>query len=198
VFSPPRTLIQASFSGVFFMLITTRKVLVYDSSHLQCELLSIALRHLRYELEVKCVSDVESAIQLLTTDDNWVVVVSDTGSARSALAFAKGLHKIFPAVPMVFVLREEHRDRALSVLRTGVRALVYSHHSLSQLGACLDHVAAHDIWVRHVSGSGPRSGGAATPLSESPSGGPFKKILKAFHNWQSFANRTAAVSVGRP
>ena len=55
----------------------TPRVLVYDSSALQCDLLTTALESLRPEFEIEGANDLESLNALLTKDANCVVIISD-------------------------------------------------------------------------------------------------------------------------
>jgi DNA-binding NarL/FixJ family response regulator len=126
------------------------RVLVYDTSNLQCELLSTGLKSLQKSLEVKCVCDLDSIPTLLTSDAQWVVIVSNTGLNGAAPLFAKLLHTHFPAVPLIFLVQEGRNDCVIEAFKLGARGIVYSNEGLTQLAKCIDCVSEGELWVRPV------------------------------------------------
>jgi len=132
------------------MLSATTRVIVYDSSSLQSELLTTALESLQLGFEIKSVNNPESMVDLLSTDPNWVVVISDTSMNSSSVSLAKHLRARFHGLPFVFLLQEGRGDRVIEAFRTGARGIVYSNESLSQLADCIIHVYKGDVWVRGV------------------------------------------------
>jgi two-component system nitrate/nitrite response regulator NarL len=132
------------------MLPMPARVLIYDSSSLQCELLATGLKSLRQGLEIRWVTDLESMITLLSTDAKWVVILSDTSMNGTAVSLAGRLRARFPGLPFVLLLQEGRRDRVIEAFRMGARGIVYSNENLSQLGKCIDHVVRGEVWVRHV------------------------------------------------
>jgi DNA-binding NarL/FixJ family response regulator len=128
----------------------TTRVLVYDSSNLQCELLSTGLQSLRQGLEVESASDYESMIGLLATDEKWVVIISDNNLSGAATSVAKRLRTQFPGLPLVFLLQEGQSDRVIEAFRMGARGIVYSNENLAQLARCIDRVSQGEVWVRHI------------------------------------------------
>ena len=105
------------------MLQAANKVLIYDTSNLQCELLAASLERLRPELDVKCICDCESMISLLTADPDWVVIVSDSGRGTTALLVAS-LQTRSIDVPLVFLLPEDSTERVIDALRLGASGIV--------------------------------------------------------------------------
>jgi len=128
----------------------TTRVLVYDRSNLQCELLSTGLQSLRQDLEIECARDYESMIPLLATDATWVAIISDNNWAASAAPVARRLRTEFPQLPLVFLLQEGQSDRVIEAFRVGARGIVYSNENLAQLARCIDRVSQGEVWVRHV------------------------------------------------
>jgi DNA-binding NarL/FixJ family response regulator len=126
------------------------KVLVYDSSNLQCELLSTGLKSLQKSLEVNVVRDLDSITTLLTSDARWVVIISNTALDDGAPSFAKLLRLHFPGVPLIFLVQEGHNDAVIEALRLGARGIVYSNEGLAQLAKCIDCVSEGELWVRQV------------------------------------------------
>ena len=70
---------------------TSARILVYDNSNLQCELLAKGLESLELGLEIVSASDSGSLHTLLAEDANCVVIVSDASMNGSAISFAKQL-----------------------------------------------------------------------------------------------------------
>jgi two-component system, NarL family, response regulator DegU len=132
------------------MLSATARVIVYDSSSLQSELLATGLESLALGFEVKCANNLESLIELLSIDPKWVVVVSDTSMNGSAISLAKHLRARFHELAFVFLLPEGRSDRVIEAFRTGARGIVYSNETLSQLADCISHVYKGDVCVRGV------------------------------------------------
>jgi DNA-binding NarL/FixJ family response regulator len=132
------------------MLSATTRVIVYDSSSLQSELLATGLESLGLGFEIKCANKLESLIELLSVDAKWVVVISDNSMNGSAISLARHLRSRFHGVPFVFLLQEGRGDRVIEAFRTGARGIVYSNETLSQLAECIGHVYQGDVWVRGV------------------------------------------------
>jgi DNA-binding NarL/FixJ family response regulator len=148
----------------------TTKVLIYDSSSLQCELLSTALQSLRQGLEVESASDYDSMSALLATDANWVLIISDNNSGGATPSIARRLRTDFSGLALVFLLQEGQTDRVIEAFRLGARGIVYSNENLAQLARCIDRVSQGEVWVRHVdlgiiSEQLARSGGRVTDVA---------------------------------
>ena len=73
------------------MLTIPARVVIYDSSILQCELLTAGLESLRLGFEIRSANDLESLIELLTPDPDWVVIISDSSMSGNAISVAKRL-----------------------------------------------------------------------------------------------------------
>ncbi len=132
------------------MLNVATKVLVYDRSVLQCDLLSTSLTSLRQGLEVKALSDSESMMAVLTTDAKWVVIISDKDFHGTVASTVRRLRQKFPDLLMVFLLQEGRSDRVIEAFRMGARGIVYSNENLAQLANCIDRVSGGEVWLRHV------------------------------------------------
>jgi DNA-binding NarL/FixJ family response regulator len=129
---------------------TSTRILVYDSSSLQCELLATGLESLRLGLEIMCANDLESLHALLSEDAASVVIISDSSAKSSALSLTKQLRARFSGLPIIFLLQEGRHDRAVEAFRAGARGIVYSNENLSQLAKCIDCVAQGEVWVRRA------------------------------------------------
>jgi DNA-binding NarL/FixJ family response regulator len=132
------------------MFSATTRVIVYDSSSLQSELLATGLESLGLGFEIKCANNLESLIDLLSVDAKWVVLISDNSMNGSAISLARHLRSRFHGVPFVFLLQEGRGDRVIEAFRTGARGIVYGNETLSQLAECIVHVYQGDVWVRGV------------------------------------------------
>jgi DNA-binding NarL/FixJ family response regulator len=132
------------------MMSTRARVLVYDNSVLQCELLSAGLESLQLGFEIARASDLESMTELLTTDPDWLVIISDTNMNGTAISVAKHLRERFDELPFVLLLKEGRSDLVIEAFRAGARGIVYSNESLSQLADCISRVSEGDVWVRGV------------------------------------------------
>jgi DNA-binding NarL/FixJ family response regulator len=129
---------------------TSARVLVYDSSTLQCELLATGLESLRLGLEIICASDLESLTTRLTEDPNCVVIISDASMNGSAISLAKHLRARFAALLLIFLLQEGRRDWVIEAFRMGARGIVYSNENLSLLAKCIECVSQGEVWVRRA------------------------------------------------
>ncbi len=132
------------------MLTIPARVVIYDSSILQCELLTAGLESLRLGFEIRSASDLESLIELLTPDPDWVVIISDSSMSGNAISVAKRLRARFNGLPFVFLSKEGRSDRVIEAFRTGARGIVYGDESLSQLANCVSRVCQGEVWLRGV------------------------------------------------
>src|ERR1700678_562359 len=128
----------------------TPKVLVYDSSALQCDVLTTALESLRLGFEITSANDLESLNALLTKDANCVVIISDATMSGSTITLTKQLRARFSELPFILLLREGRLDRVIDAFRTGARGIVYSTENLDQLAKCVDCVSRGEVWVRRA------------------------------------------------
>jgi DNA-binding NarL/FixJ family response regulator len=132
------------------MLSATTRVIVYDTSSLQSELLATGLESLTLGFEIKRARNLESLIDLLSIDPKRVVVISDTSMSGGAFSLARHLRARFQGLSFVFLLQEGRYDRVIEAFRTGARGIVYSNESLSELANCISHVSRGEVWVRGV------------------------------------------------
>jgi DNA-binding NarL/FixJ family response regulator len=130
------------------ILPATPRVLIYDSSALQCDLLTTALQSLQLGFEIESANDLESLNALLTKDANCVVIISDATMSGSTITLTKQLRARFSELPFILLLREGRLDRVIDAFRTGARGIVYSTENLDQLAKCVDCVSRGEVWVR--------------------------------------------------
>ena len=108
------------------------------------------LESLRQGFEVRSASDLESLIELLTSDPDWVVIISDTSITGAPISLAKHLRARFPELPFVFLLKEGRSDRVIEAFRAGARGIVYSNETLSELANGISRVSQGEVWLRSV------------------------------------------------
>lgn len=130
------------------ILPATPRVLIYDSSALQCDLLMTALQSLRLGFEIESANDLESLNALLTKDANCVVIISDATMSGSTITLTKQLRARFLELPFILLLREGRLDRVIDAFRTGARGIVYSTGNLDQLAKCVNCVSRGEVWIR--------------------------------------------------
>src|ERR1700761_8864308 len=95
------------------------RVLIYDSSALQCDLLTTALESLRLGFEIESANDVESLNALLRKDANCVVIISDATMSGSTITLTKQLRAEFSELPFILLLQEGRLNRVIDAFRTG-------------------------------------------------------------------------------
>jgi len=124
------------------MLSATTRVIVYDSSSLQSELLATGLESLALGFEIKCANNLESLVDLLSMDQNCVVVISDTSMNGSAISLAKHLRARFHGLPLVFLLQAGRGDRVIEE----------PEESFTAMRACLSWQTASLMFTKGKSG----------------------------------------------
>jgi DNA-binding NarL/FixJ family response regulator len=126
------------------------RIVVYDNSTLQCELLAKGLESLQLGIEIVCATDADTLYALLDNSENCVVIVSDASMNGSTISFAKQLRVRYQRLPIIFLLQEGRSDHVIEAFRIGARGIVYSTESLSQLAKCIDCVFQGEVWVRRA------------------------------------------------
>ena len=130
------------------MLSLSTRVLVYDASHLQCELLTAGLKSLDLGFTVQAATDYNGVVSLLIQDANWVVLLAESSTSTNTMAVARQLRERFDSIPFVFVLSEGRIDRVVEAFRAGARGIVYSNENLGRLADCITRVQQGEICVR--------------------------------------------------
>jgi DNA-binding NarL/FixJ family response regulator len=126
------------------------RIVVYDNSTLQCELLAKGLESLQLGSDVVCATDVNALNSLLNETENSIVLVSDASMNGNTLVFAKQLRVRYPRLPIIFLLQDGRPDHVIEAFRIGARGIVYSTEGLSQLAKCIDCVLQGEVWVRRA------------------------------------------------
>ncbi len=130
------------------MFSAIHRVIVYDSSSLQSELVATGLASLALGFEIKRADNLESLVDLLSIDPKWVLLISDNGMSGTGYSMARHLRARFPELSIVFLIQEGRYERVIEAFRTGARGIVYSNENLSQLANCISHVSRGEVWVR--------------------------------------------------
>ena len=126
------------------------RVVVYDASILQCELLKVGLESLGLGFMVRCAHRLDAMIELLSEDAHWVVVLSESSAGSNSVSMAKQIRGRYEGAALVFVLAEGRIDRVVEAFRAGARGIVYSNESLMQLANCISQVHQGEVCVRGV------------------------------------------------
>ena len=125
-------------------------VLIADSSPMQSQLLSSALRR-RPEFRVRsCTLDAESILRHLAQAQIDVLLL-DTGSPgdnSDDMACLRRVQIAFPAVPKILLLETFDREIVVNAFRTGARGLFsFSASSFRSLCKCIEVVYRGEIWA---------------------------------------------------
>jgi DNA-binding NarL/FixJ family response regulator len=125
-------------------------VLIADSSRMQAQLLTSALRR-RSEFRIfTCPVDTASILQAVASTPAKVVVLSLNHSANIAnqLAAMRRVHLSHPAIAKVLLVESYDRELVVSAFRSGVRGVFcISDAHFRLLCRCIQRVAAGQIWV---------------------------------------------------
>ncbi len=130
------------------MLPSPVRVIIYDSSTLQCELLATGLRSTRPEFDTRCADDLDALDSLLAADPNCIVILSDGSSSGGNIAQTRRLRPLFPELRFILLLPEGRLDRVIQAFKAGARGIVYSNENLEQLARCIESVSRGEVWVR--------------------------------------------------
>jgi len=126
------------------------RVLVADSSQMQLQLLTRALRR-RPELKVdSCVLEPEEVLRLLADSAHDVVLLASNGNGSTwqDMAALRRIHITFPKVAKVLVLESVDRDLAVNAFRSGARGLFcFSISPFRALCKCIQVVHRGQIWA---------------------------------------------------
>ena len=125
-------------------------VLVADSSRMQAQLLTGALRR-RSEFQVTtCQMDTISILQAVTAKLPRVVLLTLNPPANVAetVAILRRFHLSHPEIPKVLLVDSCDRDLAVSAFRSGARGIFsITDANVRQLCKCLLRVAEGQIWA---------------------------------------------------
>ncbi|MGB8917857.1 MAG: response regulator transcription factor [Candidatus Sulfotelmatobacter sp.] len=125
-------------------------VLIADSSRMQAQLLTSALRR-RSEFRIfTCLVDTTSLLQAVASTPAKVVVLSLNHSANIAnqMATIRRVHLSHPDVAKVLLVESYDRELVVSAFRSGARGIFcISDAHFRLLCRCIQRVAAGQIWV---------------------------------------------------
>jgi DNA-binding NarL/FixJ family response regulator len=126
------------------------RVLVADSSQMQLQLLTRALRR-RPELKIDaCALDPEEILKLLANSAHDVVLLAFTGNGSTwqDMAVLRRINITFPKVAKILVLESVDRDLAVNAFRSGARGLFcFSVSPFRALCKCIQVVHNGQIWA---------------------------------------------------
>ncbi len=126
------------------------RVLVADSSQMQLQLLTGALRR-RPDFKINaCSLNPEEILKLLTDSAHDVVLLASNGngSAWQDMAVLRRVHISFPKVAKILVLESVDRELAVNAFRSGARGLFcFSVSPFRSLCKCIQVVYHGQIWA---------------------------------------------------
>lgn len=125
-------------------------VLIADSSRMQAELLTSALRR-RSEFRIfTCPLDEASILRAVSSTHARVILASlnRSASVASQMAAVRRTHLSFPEIPKVLLVESCDRELAVNAFRCGARGIFcVSDAHLRLLCRCIQRVAEGQIWA---------------------------------------------------
>ena len=125
-------------------------LLIADSSRMQAELLTSALRR-RSEFRVfTCPLEEISIVQAVSSTHTRVMLFSPNYSASVApqMAAMRRVHLSFPEIPKVLMVESYNRELVVNAFRSGARGIFcVSKAHLCLLCRCIQRVAEGQIWA---------------------------------------------------
>jgi DNA-binding NarL/FixJ family response regulator len=124
-------------------------VLVADSSQLQSQLLTGALRR-RPEFRITaCEMDGEAILQALSSFDVQVVVLNPSPQENgTGFTVLRRVHLSYPAVPLILLVDSYDREVVLNAFRSGAKGLFcFAEAQLRSLCKCITSVHRGQIWA---------------------------------------------------
>ena len=126
----------------------TIQVLVADSSPIQSQLLTRALRT-RRELRVSAIA-LEAAALHGFMQSNHVDVVLIAGNNLPDLSLLRWLHISYPKVAPVLLIERDDHDMVVNAFRAGAKGLFLFNHALFRtLCKCITCVSQGQIWINN-------------------------------------------------
>jgi DNA-binding NarL/FixJ family response regulator len=126
------------------------RVLIADSSPMQSQLLSSALRR-RPEFTVSsCAFDAESILRELAQADIDVLLLDTSSPEDNAhdMALLRRIQIAFPNIPKILLLEACDREVVVNAFRSGARGLFsFSASSFRSLCRCIEVVHRGEIWA---------------------------------------------------
>ena len=124
------------------------EVLVADSSQMQAQLLTGALRR-RPDFKVSaCAMDAEAIVNRLQLMRVGVLLLNPTHNDEDCFATIRRVHLMHPQVPIVLLGECEERDVVVSAFRSGVRGLFcFAETSLRSLCKCIHAMRDGQVWA---------------------------------------------------
>jgi len=126
------------------------EVLLADSSQIQVQLLTSAMRrHPEFKV-ASCPLDVDIILATLQDSpaDVLLLAANAQGSAWQDMTLLRRLHISYPRVPKVLLLESFDRDLVVNAFRSGARGLFYfTESSFRSLCKCIQVVRRGQIWA---------------------------------------------------
>ncbi len=126
------------------------RVIVSDSTHMECEVLSFALHKRRERFQV--VGAYSTARELVdccrkTSADVVLVSINLSDGPTAGLASVRAIHDNNPELAIVVMMNVKTRDTLIDAFRAGARGVLYRTESFDTLCKCLDVVHKGQLWA---------------------------------------------------
>lgn len=124
-------------------------VLLADSNHIQCELLSTALRRQHAFRVLSCSAELSSCLAQLQASNIDVILLGGTSPTDDAPQYEliRSLHSRYPNVAIVLLVYDYDRELVIEALRAGARGLFCLASCFKALCRCIHAVHAGQFWV---------------------------------------------------
>lgn len=125
------------------------EVLLADSSQIQVQLLTSAMRrHPEFKM-ASCPLDVDIILSTLRDSPVDVLLLAGNtqGGAGRDMTLLRRLHISYPRVPKVLLLESFDRDLVVNAFRSGARGLFFTEAPFRSLCKCIQVVHRGQIWA---------------------------------------------------
>ena len=123
-------------------------VLVADSSQMQSQLLTGALRR-RPDFKVTaCEMEVEAILRLTLASRADVILLNPSQHDEECFAITRRIHLTHPQIPIILLGEGYARDVVINAFRSGVRGIFcFAEESLRSLCKCIHTVRDGQVWA---------------------------------------------------
>ena len=124
------------------------EVLVADSSQMQSQLLTGALRR-RPDFKVSaCEMDAEAILLWLQVTRSGVILLNPAHTDEACFAIIRRVHAMFPQTSLILLGESYERDVVVSAFRCGVRGMFcFAETSVRSLCKCIHAVRDGQVWA---------------------------------------------------
>jgi Response regulator containing a CheY-like receiver domain and an HTH DNA-binding domain len=126
------------------------RVLVADETAMGAQLLKNSLSHSRFRLEVVgYATTCSELLQKATEVQADVVLISETlgGGSLSGFQALAQLHRQFPTLRVIMLLKSASRDLVIDAFRAGAKGVICKSEPVQVLSKCVKSVHKGQIWA---------------------------------------------------